>query len=171
LTREFFDREYIGAGKNLRQLEADTGIPSRFLSQVAREHGITVTGTRGPAPAGPGRLHEPDVTGPQPGTGSPAEPVGQIPGDIGRAAQNSPAGWQRHDQQGQREAAPMVTLASLFVTGTTSRPAVPRSEIVVPVKHELPAMPLAGQDSCDIAERCLGPGGGSRSGSTSSRRP
>ena len=95
LTREFFDREYIGAGKNLRQLEADTGIPSRFLSQVAREHGITMTGTRGPAPADPGRLHERDVTGPQSGTGSPAEPGGQIPGDIGRAAQDSPAGWQR----------------------------------------------------------------------------
>ena len=27
LTREFFEREYIAAGKNLRQLEAETGIP------------------------------------------------------------------------------------------------------------------------------------------------
>ena len=92
LTPEFFEREYIGAGKNLRQLEADTGIPSRFLSQVAREHGITMTGTRGPAPADPGWLHERDVTGPRSGTGSPAEPGGQIPGDIGRATQDSPAG-------------------------------------------------------------------------------
>jgi DNA-binding transcriptional ArsR family regulator len=49
LTREFFEREYIAAGKNLRQLEADTGIPSRFLSHVAREHGITMTGVSGPA--------------------------------------------------------------------------------------------------------------------------
>ena len=95
LTREFFEREYIGAGKNLRQLEADTGIPSRFLTQVAREHGITMTGARGPAPADPGWLPERDVTGPRSGTGSPAEPGGQIPGDIGRAAGDSPAGWQR----------------------------------------------------------------------------
>jgi DNA-binding transcriptional ArsR family regulator len=49
LTREFFEREYIAAGKNLRQLEADTGIPRRFLTQVAREHGITMTGVSGPA--------------------------------------------------------------------------------------------------------------------------
>ena len=54
LTREFFDREYIAAGKNLRQLEADTGIPCRFLTQVAREHGITMTGQLGPAPGRPG---------------------------------------------------------------------------------------------------------------------
>ena len=44
LTREFFERHYISAGKNLRQLEAETGIPRRFLTQVAREHGITMTG-------------------------------------------------------------------------------------------------------------------------------
>ena len=49
LTREFFEREYIAAGKNLRQLEADTGIPSRFLSRVAREHGITLAGVPSPA--------------------------------------------------------------------------------------------------------------------------
>ena len=64
LTREFFDREYITAGKNLRQLEAGTGIPGRFLTRVAREHGIPMTGQLGPAPAGPGPA----------GTGSPAEP-------------------------------------------------------------------------------------------------
>ena len=49
MTPEFFEREYIGAGKNLRQLEAGTGIPRRFLSQVAREHGITMAGVSGPA--------------------------------------------------------------------------------------------------------------------------
>jgi DNA-binding transcriptional ArsR family regulator len=81
LTREFFEREYIAAGKNLRQLEADTGIPRRFLSQAAREHGITMTGICGPAPP-PGH----DVT---------AEPGGQIPGDIRRATADSPAGWHR----------------------------------------------------------------------------
>ena len=49
MTREFFEREYVQAGKNLRQLEADTGIPRRFISQVAREHGIAMAGTRRPA--------------------------------------------------------------------------------------------------------------------------
>ena len=88
LTREFFDREYITAGKNLRQLEADTGIPSRFLTQVAREHGITMTGQLGPAP---GHLPGQDPAG----TGSPAEPGDQSLGDIRRAAQDSPAGWRR----------------------------------------------------------------------------
>ena len=95
LTREFFEREYITAGKNLRQLEADTGIPRRFLTQVAREHGITMTGVRGPAPAGPCPLPGQDLTGQRPGSGSPAEPAGQIPGDIRRAAGDSPAGWHR----------------------------------------------------------------------------
>ena len=94
MTREFFEREYIAAGKNLRQLEADTGIPRRFLTQVAREHGITMTGVRGPAPAGPCPLPEQDLTG-RSGTGSPAEPGDQIPGDIRRAAGDSPAGWHR----------------------------------------------------------------------------
>jgi DNA-binding transcriptional ArsR family regulator len=91
LTREFFDREYITAGKNLRQLEAETGIPRRFLTQVAREHGITMTGICGPAPASPCQLPGQDLTG----TGSPAEPGAQSLGDIRRAAQDSRAGWLR----------------------------------------------------------------------------
>ena len=91
LTREFFDREYIAAGKNLRQLEAQTGIPRRFLTQVAREHGITMTGQTGPAPARPCQQPGQDATG----TGSPAGPGGQIPGDISRATADSPAGWRR----------------------------------------------------------------------------
>ena len=49
MTREFFERHYIQAGKNLRQLEAETGIPRRFLTRVAREHGITMAGVSGPA--------------------------------------------------------------------------------------------------------------------------
>jgi DNA-binding transcriptional ArsR family regulator len=93
LTREFFEREYVTAGKNLRQLEAETGITRRFLTQVAREHGITMTGARGPAPPGPCQLHERDITGPR--SGSPAEPRGQTPGDIRRAIQAGQAGWQR----------------------------------------------------------------------------
>jgi hypothetical protein len=91
LTREFFERHYIQGGKNLRQLEADTGIPCRFLTQVAREHGITMTGQLGPAPASSRQLAEQDATG----TGSPAEPGAPSLGDIRRAAQDSPAGWRR----------------------------------------------------------------------------
>ena len=91
LTREFFEREYISAGKNLRQLEAETGIPRRFLTHVAREHGITMTGQVGPAPAGPCELPGQHLTG----TGSPAEPGAQSLGDIRRAAQDSRVGWLR----------------------------------------------------------------------------
>ena len=91
LTREFFDREYIAAGKNLRQLEADTGIPSRFLTQVAREHGITMTGQLGPAPAGPCQLPEQDLTG----TGSPAEPGARASATSAARPGDSPAGWHR----------------------------------------------------------------------------
>ena len=83
MTREFFEREYIAAGKNLRQLEADTGIPRRFISQVAREHGITMTGPRPRPAARPAARQE--LTG----TGSPAEPGGQCLGDIRRAAKTA----------------------------------------------------------------------------------
>jgi DNA-binding transcriptional ArsR family regulator len=95
LTREFFEREYIAAGKNLRQLEAETGIPRRFLTRVAREHGITMTGVRGPAPADPCPLPGPDLTGQTSGSGSPAEPSAALPDDIRRAAGDNPAGWHR----------------------------------------------------------------------------
>jgi len=105
LTREFFDREYIAAGKNLRQLEADTGIPCRFLTQVAREHGITMTGQLGPAP---GHLPEQDVTG----TGSPAEPGDHSLGDIRRAAADSPAGWRRLRRFQTAMASPTIAAAA-----------------------------------------------------------
>jgi DNA-binding transcriptional ArsR family regulator len=108
LTREFFDREYIAAGKNLRQLEADTGIPSRFLTQVAREHGITMTGQIGPAPAGSYQLPEQDVTG----TSSPAEPGTQSLGDIRRAAADSPAGWLRLRRFQTAMASPTIAAAA-----------------------------------------------------------
>ena len=108
LTREFFDREYIAAGKNLRQLEADTGIPCRFLTQVAREHGITMTGQLGPAPAGSRQLAGQDATG----TGSSAEPGAPSLGDIRRAAQDSPAGWQRLRRFQTAMASPTIAAAA-----------------------------------------------------------
>ena len=108
LTREFFDREYIAAGKNLRQLEADTGIPCRFLTQVAREHGIAMTGQLGPDPAGPGQLPEQDITG----TGNPAEPGDHSLGDIRRAAADSPAGWRRLRRFQTAMASPTIAAAA-----------------------------------------------------------
>ena len=108
LTREFFDREYITAGKNLRQLQADTGIPCRFLTQVAREHGIPMTGQLGPAPASPRQLPGQNPAG----TGSPAGPGGQIPGDIRRAAQDSPAGWLRLRRFQAAMTAPTIAAAA-----------------------------------------------------------
>ncbi len=50
LTREFFDREYLKAGKTLRDLQAETGFPRKFLAAAAREHGITLSSASAPAP-------------------------------------------------------------------------------------------------------------------------
>src|SRR5262249_33989013 len=49
-AREFFERGCITSGKILRQLEAATGFPRKFLTGCAREHSITVTGALDPAP-------------------------------------------------------------------------------------------------------------------------
>jgi DNA-binding transcriptional ArsR family regulator len=108
LTREFFDREYITAGKNLRQLEADTGIPRRFLTRVAREHGITMTGQLGPAPADTGQLPGQDLSG----TGSPGEHGAQSLDDIRRAAHDSPAGWRRLRRFQTAMASPTIAAAA-----------------------------------------------------------
>jgi DNA-binding transcriptional ArsR family regulator len=43
LTREFFEREYLQAGKTLRELEAETGFPRKFLADRAREHHISLS--------------------------------------------------------------------------------------------------------------------------------
>jgi DNA-binding transcriptional ArsR family regulator len=62
LTREFFEREYITAGKTLRQLAAETGFPRKFLTRCARQHGITVAGALDPAPIDAGWLREQYIT-------------------------------------------------------------------------------------------------------------
>jgi hypothetical protein len=43
LTRDFFEREYIAAGKHLRQIAAETGLPTRLVAHRARQAGITLT--------------------------------------------------------------------------------------------------------------------------------
>jgi DNA-binding transcriptional ArsR family regulator len=48
LTREFFDREYLQAGKTPRDLEAETGFPRKFPAATAREHGITPASASAP---------------------------------------------------------------------------------------------------------------------------
>ena len=62
LTREFFEREYIKAGKTLRQLEAETGFPRKFLAGCARRHGITVPAASDPAPVDAAWLREQYIT-------------------------------------------------------------------------------------------------------------
>jgi hypothetical protein len=48
LTREFYEREYFATGRTLRELEAETGFPRKFIAERAREHGITLTGASEP---------------------------------------------------------------------------------------------------------------------------
>lgn len=43
LTREFFQREHIHAGKNLRTLASETGFSRNLLARHARAHGIHIT--------------------------------------------------------------------------------------------------------------------------------
>jgi hypothetical protein len=56
LTREFFNREYLIARKPLRQIEAETGIPSTHLS--ARARGIPLTSAWQPTPIDPQWLRD-----------------------------------------------------------------------------------------------------------------
>ncbi|MGH3168590.1 MAG: hypothetical protein ACRDN0_22250, partial [Trebonia sp.] len=58
LTREFFDREYTTARKTLQQIQAETGIPSTHLAARDRDHGITLTSARQPAPIDPQWLRD-----------------------------------------------------------------------------------------------------------------
>jgi len=62
LTREFFEREYVRAGKALRELEAETGFARKFLAATAREHGITPASASRPAPINGGWLREQYLT-------------------------------------------------------------------------------------------------------------
>jgi hypothetical protein len=62
LTREFYDREYVQAGKTLRDLEAQTGFPRKFLAARARAHGITLTSAWQPTPIDPDWLREQYLT-------------------------------------------------------------------------------------------------------------
>jgi hypothetical protein len=62
LTRQFFEREYLQAGKTLREMETQTGFPRKFLADRARQHGITVTGAYDPAPIDPDWLRQQYLT-------------------------------------------------------------------------------------------------------------
>jgi TniQ len=73
LTREFYDREYVKAGKPLRELEAETGFPRKFLADRAREHGITLSSAPEPAPIDPDWLREQYLTRQRSYTGIAAE--------------------------------------------------------------------------------------------------
>lgn len=58
LTREFFEREYVSSRKTLRQIKAETGIPTTHLAARARELGITVTSAWQPTPIDPSWLRD-----------------------------------------------------------------------------------------------------------------
>jgi hypothetical protein len=61
LTAEFFRREYQDAGKNLRTIEAETGIHRKLLAKHAKAHGIELTDLRTlnkPVPLDPDWLRE-----------------------------------------------------------------------------------------------------------------
>ncbi|GGM88147.1 TniQ family protein [Dactylosporangium sucinum] len=64
LTREFFQREYLHAGKTLRQLETETGLHRKILADYATQAGIPLKNAtqREPTPIDQAWLHEQYVT-------------------------------------------------------------------------------------------------------------
>jgi hypothetical protein len=62
LTRSYFEREYLQARKTLRQLEAETGFPRKYIAECARQHGIILTSAFEPLPIDPGWLREQYLT-------------------------------------------------------------------------------------------------------------
>lgn len=58
LTRAFFDREYIAAGKTLTQIADETGYNRRLVGQLAREAGIIITNLCEPVPIDEGWLRQ-----------------------------------------------------------------------------------------------------------------
>ncbi|HEY2579900.1 MAG TPA: TniQ family protein [Streptosporangiaceae bacterium] len=62
LTRSYFEREYLQARKTLRQLEAETGFPRKYIADCARQHGITLTSAFDPLPIDPQWLREQYIT-------------------------------------------------------------------------------------------------------------
>jgi DNA-binding transcriptional ArsR family regulator len=62
VTRGFFGREYTQAGKTLRELEAETGFPRKFLAERAWEFGITLASASDYAPIDADWLREQYLT-------------------------------------------------------------------------------------------------------------
>jgi hypothetical protein len=63
----------VKAGKTLRELEAETGFPRKFLAECAREHDITLTSAPKPTPIDPDWLREQYLTRQRSYTGIAAE--------------------------------------------------------------------------------------------------
>lgn len=57
-TREFFDREYIGRGRTLREFAAETGIGRPIIARVAKHLGVPLNNGRTPFPIDPDWLRE-----------------------------------------------------------------------------------------------------------------
>jgi hypothetical protein len=62
LTRAFFQREYLDGEKTLRHIAEETGIRREIVSEIAKEHGITLIRTRRPFPIGEAWLREQYLT-------------------------------------------------------------------------------------------------------------
>jgi hypothetical protein len=65
LTVDFFHREYVEAGKDLRTIERETGIHSKLLAEHAKLHGIPLVDVRylhKPIPIDPSWLREQSET-------------------------------------------------------------------------------------------------------------
>lgn len=53
LTREFFEREYLAAGKRLAQIASETGLPTKLVAYHAHQAGIPMSTGRDTAPIDP----------------------------------------------------------------------------------------------------------------------
>lgn len=62
LTRHFFEHHYIQGGKNLSQLEEETGFHRKILGEYAKKAGLTLTSAFQPAPIDEAWLREQYLT-------------------------------------------------------------------------------------------------------------
>lgn len=139
LTHEFFEREYVEAGKDLRTIESETGIHRKLLSHYAHRLNIPITPVRASANIDPDWLREQAETLHRTNGDIAAElglshetirryrtnlgitnrPTGrshhrrhpQLPDDIRRAVEGRRHGWQRLRRFQQLVAYPNLSAA------------------------------------------------------------
>jgi hypothetical protein len=102
LTREFFEREYIVGGKRLRQIAAQTGLPTKLVAHHAHQAGITLFTGYEATPIDPDWLRRQYLNRRRSCTGIAAE-LGVHPMTVNRALHRHsipirPAGITSHPQ-------------------------------------------------------------------------